>query len=840
MTKKIVFLFVLLLSFQWVAAQSISDEQVIKIVMTEKGKGRDEKTIAQKLLRQGVTPAQLRRIKAKYEQEQSGMGALDVTTINRSRNKDNVDGKNGAVKTRRGENFMLRDEKAKYNNLQKRELLQEEMGFLDIDSVVYYNNLLKDKDDVYGRNLFNNELLTFEPAFNIPTPSDYVLGAGDQVIIDIWGASQQSIDGEISPEGYVVIEEIGPLKLAGLTVAAANEYVKDALGERYNDSSITLSVGSTRSVKVEIVGDVVAPGSYTLSAFSTLFNALYTAGGINDMGTLRDIKVFRNGNQVANIDVYDYIINGNNKGNIRLMDNDLVVVGPYDAIVNITGKVKRPMKYEMKSDETLSKLLSYSGNFSGDAFTKNVRVIRKSGREYSVHTVDKDAFSTFNLVDGDSVFVDSIIPRFSNMVEVKGAVFHPGMYETGTNINTVLDLIDAADGLREDAFTTRAVMHRRKADRRLEVLSVDIDGIVNGTAPDVELRKEDVLFIPSINDMRGEETVRIHGEVNYPGIYEYAENMTIEDFVLQAGGLTSYASIIKVDVFRRIYDAKATAEQDTITDNYSFSLKDGFVIDGEPGFILQPFDEVHVRKSPVNSVTKNVTVEGAVNFAGDYAMYSRNYRLSDLVKAAGGLSESAFPEGARLYRKMTDEERSQRESVMKLSQIQLYEESMNSESEYDITLADSLMNLKLELGDVYAVAINLETAINEPGGSEDIVLRENDVLTVPQYTSTIKVSGEVRYPITLNYKKGENLSYYIKRAGGYTDRAKKSGVYAIYMNGGVSEVSKRSSGDIKPGCEIVVPSKSAVKKMSTAEIIAIGSSTASIATMIVTLVNLLK
>ena len=840
MTKKIVFLFVLLLSFQWVAAQSISDEQVIKIVMTEKGKGRDEKTIAQKLLRQGVTPAQLRRIKAKYEQEQSGMGALDVTTINRSRNKDNVDGKNGAVKTPRGENFMLRDEKAKYNNLQRRELLQEEMGFLDIDSVVYYNNLLKDKDDVYGRNLFNNELLTFEPAFNIPTPSDYVLGAGDQVIIDIWGASQQSIDGEISPEGYVVIEEVGPLKLAGLTVAAANEYVKDALGERYNDSSITLSVGSTRSVKVEIVGDVVAPGSYTLSAFSTLFNALYTAGGINDMGTLRDIKVFRNGNQVANIDVYDYIINGNNKGNIRLMDNDLVVVGPYDAIVNITGKVKRPMKYEMKSDETLSKLLSYSGNFSGDAFTKNVRVIRKSGREYSVHTVDKDAFSTFNLVDGDSVFVDSIIPRFSNMVEVKGAVFHPGMYETGTNINTVLDLIDAADGLREDAFTTRAVMHRRKADRRLEVLSVDIDGIVNGTAPDVELRKEDVLFIPSINDMRGEETVRIHGEVNYPGIYEYAENMTVEDFVLQAGGLTSYASIIKVDVFRRIYDAKATAEQDTITDNYSFSLKDGFVIDGEPGFILQPFDEVHVRKSPVNSVTKNVTVEGAVNFAGDYAMYSRNYRLSDLVKAAGGLSESAFPEGARLYRKMTDEERSQRESVMKLSQIQLYEESMNSESEYDITLADSLMNLKLELGDVYAVAINLETAINEPGGSEDIVLRENDVLTVPQYTSTIKVSGEVRYPITLNYKKGEKLSYYIKRAGGYTDRAKKSGVYAIYMNGGVSEVSKRSSGDIKPGCEIVVPSKSAVKKMSTAEIIAIGSSTASIATMIVTLVNLLK
>ena len=837
MTKKIVFLFALLLSYQWVAAQSVSDEQVIKIVMTERERGSDEKTIAQKLLRQGATPAQLRRIKAKYDQEQEGLGAVDITTIKRNRNASD---KNAAVNDRKGENFMLRDEKAKYNNLQKRELLQSEMGFLDIDSVAYYNNLMKDKETVYGRNLFNNELLTFEPAMNIPTPADYVLGAGDQVIIDIWGASQQSIDGEISPDGFVVIEGIGPIRLSGLTVAKANEYVKEMLGDDYNGSSITLSVGTVRSVKVEVVGDVVAPGSYTLSAFSTLFNALYTAGGISDMGTLRDINVFRGGKSVARIDVYDYIVNGNNSGNIRLQDNDLIVVGPYDAIVSVGGKVKRPMKYEMKENETLSKLLSFAGNFTGDAFTKNIRVIRKSGREYSVHTVEKDAFASFKLFDGDSIFVDSIVSRFSNMVEVKGAVFHPGMYETGGNINTVLDLLEAADGLREDAFTARAVMHRRKADRRLEVLAVDIEGIMDGRVPDVELRKEDVLFIPSVHDMRGEETLRINGEVNFPGVYEYAENTTIEDFVLQAGGLTNAASMVKVDVFRRIYDAKALAEQDTITQNFSFAIKDGFVVEGEPGFVLEPFDEVHVRKSPVNSVTMNVTVEGAVNFAGDYAMYSRNYRLSDLIKAAGGLSDFAYPEGARLYRKMTDEERAQRESVMKLSQIQMYEESMRSESDYDITLADSLMNLKLELGDVYAVAINLETAINNPGGVEDIVLRESDVLMVPQYTSTIKISGEVRYPITLNYKKGEKLSYYIKRAGGYSDRAKKNGVYAIYMNGGVSEISRNSSGDIKPGCEIVVPTKNASKKLSTTEIVAIGSSTASIATMIVTMVNLLK
>lgn len=827
MKKTIILFIALLLSFQWVAAQSVSDEQVIKIVMAEKEKGCDEKTIAQKLLRRGVTPAQLRRIKAKYEQEQNGVGAVDVTGVNRNRGNE-----------RQGGEFMLRDER-NLNNKQKLEMVQEGMGFLDIDSVAYYSNLLN-KDEVYGRNLFNNELLTFEPAMNIPTPVDYVLGPGDQIIIDIWGASQQNIEGVISPDGYIVVEGVGPVNFSGLTVAEAIEHARNMLGEYYSGSSITLSLGATRSVKVEIVGDVVAPGSYTLSAFSTLFNALYMAGGISDMGTLRDIKVFRNGKQVSKIDVYDYIINGNNKGNIRLQDNDLVVVGPYDAIVNIQGKVKRPMKYEMKGDETLSKLISYTGGFTGDAFTKNVRVVRKSGREYSIHTVTKDALSTFKLLDGDSVYVDSILPRFSNMVEIKGSVMHPGLYELGTEINTVYDLINAADGLLEDAFTARAVMHRRKADRRLEVLAVDIEGILDGTVPDVELRKEDILFIPSMSDMRGEKTFKILGEVRFPGKYEFAENTALEDLVLQAGGLTDAASMVKVDVYRKIYDPLAMHEQDTLTETFSFALKDGFVIDGTPGFVLAPYDEVHVRKSPVHADIKSVTIDGAVNFAGDYAMSSNNYRLSDLVNEAGGLSEVAYPQGARLYRKMTEEERANRENIMKLTQIQIYEESLRSESEYNISLADSLMNLKLELGDVYPVAISLEAALENPSGSENISLREGDHLVVPQYTSTVKISGEVRYPITINYKKGEKLSYYIKHAGGYTDRAKKGDVYAIYMNGGVSEVSKFSSKDIKPGCEIVVPTKSNTRKLSTAEILTIGTSTASIATMIVTLVNLLK
>ena len=836
MIKKIFFVVALSFSFQWVTAQTVSDEQVVKMILAEQERGADEADIARKLLQSGATPSQIRRVKEKYEQEQNGLGAVDLTGkgAKSNRMRDGKDADGNFVVSKEEKTDKKTDKKTQESEIQKG------ISFLDLDSVVYYQNLLKEKPGVFGRNLFNNELLTFEPAMNIPAPADYVLGAGDQVIIDVWGASQMTFDNLISPDGFIVIEGAGRVKLAGLTVAEADKYVNRILNEYYNGSSVSLSIGETRNVKVEIVGEVVAPGSYTLSAFSTLFNALYMAGGISDLGTLREINVYRNGKSVSKIDVYDYILNGNNTGNIRLQDNDLIVVGPYNAIVNIQGKVKRPMMYEMKKDETLSKLLSYTGGLTGDAYDKNIRVIRKNGREYSIHTIEKAAFGSFSLVDGDSIYVDSIIPRFSNMVEIKGAVFHPGMYQVDGNIRTVLDLIDVADGLCEDAFLARAVMHRRKADRRLEVLSVDIEGILNGTSPDVELRKEDVLFIPSMTEMRGQETLKISGEVNFPGVYEFAEHTTLEDFVLQAGGLTNVASTAKIDVYRRLYDPKSVVGCDTITEVFCFALKDGFVIDGTPGFELLPFDEVHVRKSPVNNPIKSVSVDGAVNFKGDYAMNSHNYRLSELVKDAGGFASAAYPQGARLYRKMSEEEKAQRENMIKQSQKQIYEDALRSDKAFDMAISDSLINLNSALGDVYLLDIDLERAISEPGSESDIVLREGDRLTVPEYTGTVKISGEVRYPITVTYKEGKKLSYYVKHAGGYADRAKKNGVYAIYMNGGVKKISKLSSKDIQPGMEIVVPAKNLRKKLSTAEIVTIGSSAVSIATMVVSIVNLLR
>lgn len=833
--------------FQFIFSQSMSDNQVVRYVMEQQEKGKDQQYIVSQLLQKGVTVDQLRRIRKKYEAEQKQPGALDLTgttqpksgtsrlRTNKEKTRDERQKQNGyMVRSRReikdGEDKTLKGQQ-----------LNEEIGFMDIDSLIYYRNYFKEDDrQVFGRNIFNNEMLTFEPSMNIPTPANYRLGAGDAVIIDVWGASQTTFEGTVSPDGTVTIEGVGPLALAGMTVKEANEYIKKQLGRFYANSNITLTVGETRSIQVQVMGEVMVPGTYTLSALSSAFNALYAAGGISEIGTLRDIKVFRQGRVVSTIDVYDYILNGNTKGDIRLADNDVIVVGPYECLVNIRGKVKRPMFYEMKENESVSRILDYAGGFAGDAYTDNVRLIRKSGREYSVYTVGEFEMNGFLLKDGDSLYVDSVIPRFSNMAEIRGAVFHPGQYQMDGSIKTVRQLIKAADGLREDAFLKRAVMHRQKEDLTMEALSVDVEGIMDGTVADIPLRKNDILFIPSSLDMKGERTLTIDGEVNFPGIYQYADNTTIEDLVLQAGGFTEAASMAKVDVFRRIKNPDAVTDDEKLSETYSFSLRDGLVMGDGQDFHLQPYDEVFVRKSPAYSEQRNVKVSGAVNFSGSYAMDNKDYRLSDLVKAAGGLSSLAYAKGARLQRLLTEEEKKQRESAMKASQIQVYEESLRSEKEFNMAQADSILNLKLDLGDTYPVAINLEKAMKNPGSLDDVRLREGDELVVPQFSNTVKISGEVMYPISINYEKGKPLSYYIKRAGGYADRAHKSRVYTIYMNGSVEQLGRRSSKSIQPGCEIVVPTKPQRNKMTPQEMMTIGTSTASIATMIATLVNILK
>ena len=710
-----------------------------------------------------------------------------------------------------------------------------------------YENLVerlkyeKSKKKIYGHDLFRNKNLTFEPNMNIATPENYRLGPGDAVYIDIYGASQKTIESTVSPDGSVVIEGFGPVYVAGMTVTQANNTIRKKLGSRYQSSDLRLTVGETRSIMVNVLGDVKLPGTYTLSAFASVFHALYMAGGVTDLGTLRNVKVYRNGQLLSVIDIYEYLLNGRMSGNVRLNDNDMVLVGTYDCLVNVTGKVKRPMYYEMKRNESLSSLLKYCGGFTGDAYTKSVRVIRKTGREWSVYNVDEFDFPSFNLYDGDSITVDSILDRYSNMAEIKGAVFRPGMYQVGDEINSVRTLIEHAEGLREEAFTAHAVMHRMRKDRSLEVIQLDIDGIMEGTKTDLELKPNDVLFIPTKQDMMQQQTLTIHGEVHYPAVYKYAANETIEDLILQAGGLTETASMVKVDVARRVNDPHALTTDSIIAETFSFAIKDGFVIDGEPGFVLMPFDEVYVRKSPGTYKQQNVNIEGEVMFAGTYTLSSKNMRLSDLVRVAGGVNDRAYVKGARLERRYTQEERLNAIEALKKAREQA---ELNLQQQIAKSGNSSLANLsqqqqlqKYEVGDTYPVGIDLEKAMMNPGGDDDIVLREGDRIVVPQYTGTVKISGEVMRPNSVVYESGKSASFYINQAGGFGPNAKKRQAYIIYMSGKVAKVSHGAKP--QPGCEIVVPSKP-ISKTSLQETLSIATSVGSFAAIIATLASILK
>lgn len=838
-------------------AQSMSDDQVMSYIAKEHTAGKDNAQIVTQLMQRGVNIQQIRRVRDKYQKQMSQNTSQSYgTPTGSSRMRTN----NGKKRTSGNESAGSNSDLSAYSNYRisndrdssdkEDEALEyrDELGKMIPDTAAivkqYYDNKKTKAHKVFGRDIFNNKELSFEPNMNIATPQNYRLGPGDAVIIDIYGASQKSEQCTVSPDGDVTIEGYGPVAVSGLTVAQANARLRSTLGSRYSSSRIKLTVGQTRTIMVNVMGEVKLPGTYTLSAFATVFHALYMAGGTNDIGTLRNIKVYRNNRLVTVVDIYDYILNGKLTGNVRLADNDVIVVGPYDCLVNISGKVKRPMFYEMKKNESVASLLKYSGSFTGDAYNKAVRVNRKTGKEYAVFNVGEFDFANFHIADGDSVMVDSIIPRYANTVEVKGAVFRPGMYNLGEQVNSVRSLIEHAEGTTEMAFTNRAVLHRMKEDRTLKVISVDLVGIMNGTTPDIPLQENDVLFVPTKTESIEQRTITIRGEVQFPGVYKYADNETIEDFVLQAGGLTDKASTVNVSVSRRVTDPKALAPDSVIAKLYTLSLKDGFVIDGEPGFTLMPFDEVYIRKSPAYMEQKNVSVEGEVMFAGTYTLSANNTRLSDLYRKSGGTNGLGYIRGARLMRRATEAEKQRMRTALQMEMeqqqkniLQLAASSNGSNLQQAAEGAKNANLSRFNVPDEYPVGIDLELAIKNPGSDADMVLREGDRLIVPQYNGTVKVNGAVMYANTVAFEKGKRASYYIDQAGGYASDAVKSRAYIIYMNGKVAKLSHGAK--VQPGCEIVIPAK-LKRKMTIAETMSLGSSLSSIAAMIATISNMTK
>ena len=820
MIKKLTLIFGLLL-FCAVSYAQMSDDQVMQFIAAETQAGTSQSQIVTKLMQRGVTVEQARRLRNQYDKQISERGlssaadgAVKMATDRMQGNSDGTTSQELTTAKRGTSGEVYANASEEIENVENDVQATQEVA------------PTTDGKKVFGRDIFSQANPNFQPNVNMAVPPTYILGPGDQLVIDIYGASQQTMINTISPEGTITVPNYGPVHLAGLSVAAAKKKLKSTVGSRYQSSNLQLSVANTRTIQVNIMGEVRVPGTYRLSAFANVFYALYRAGGTSSLGTLRNIKVYRDEDVVAVIDLYDYILNGRMTGNVNLQDNDIIQVGVYDRLVGITGSVRRPMFYEMRENETLETLIKYAGDFTGDANRKTVRLVRQSGERYQVYNIDESQFKNFRLEDGDAVTVDGMINRFENMVEIKGAVFRPGLFRLDSNLTTVRGLIEAADGLTEDAFTTRAVLHRLKEDRSLTTISLDIQGIMDGRVADVALMNEDVLFIPTETELRTERTFTITGEVMSPGTYEYSDNTSIEDLIVMAGGLTDNASMGKVDVSRRIRDPKATQKTNKIAETFTFSLKDGLVIDGEKGFVLEPYDVVHVRRSPAYVTARNITISGEVNYEGSFTLEGKDMRLSDVIAMAGGLTENAYLHGARLTRRMTDEEKVREQATIDAISDLLREH-------------DSIAWSKMDLGKSYFVGIDLEGAMKKPGSDKDILLREGDQIFIPEYNGIVKVAGNVMFPNTVFFQAGKNYKKYINMSGGYGYRPKRSKVFIVYQNGTVGLVSKGAKPE--PGCEIVVPSKK--KHEINFNLAAWATSAASLATLttaIVSMVSLLK
>jgi len=835
----------------WSQGSGMSDKEVMEYVETGMKQGKSQQQIATELARRGVTREQAERVKKLYEQSQkNGKGLTNDKGNSRTRTKNNEDLASDKEYIGSEFNFDTENQLGTSKSKVYKYITTQELDFSEKDSISFTldknGNLVSEditifkeelsEEQVFGRNIFNSNNLTFEPSNNLPTPANYRLGAGDEIIIDIWGANQVTIQETISPDGNISIDRLGLIYLSGKTVNQATSYLKKELNKIYAglddedpSSLIKVSLGNTRTIQVNVMGEVYQPGTYALSAFSTVFHALYSAGGVSDIGSLRNVQVARNGKKIAEVDVYDFIMHGKTKDDIKLQEGDVIIVPPYEALVKIEGNVKRPMKYEMKNDETVATLLKYAGNFSSDAYTRSIKIIRQNGKEYQVFTVDDIDYSVFKIKDGDILTAEAILNRFENKLEIKGAVYRPGIYQYGGSLNTVKQLIEKADGVMADAFLGRAVLQRQREDLTREIIQVDLKAILGGTKPDISLQRNDVLYIPSIHDLQDLGNIEVFGEVARPGKYIYADNMTLEDLIIQAGGLLESASTVKVDVSRRIKNNKSTESASTIGQMFSFALKDGFIIDGEAGFVLEPYDQVYVRRSPGYQEQVNVSVEGEILYEGTYALTNKSERLSDLVLKAGKVTPYAYVRGAKLMRKANEEEIERMRDVVEMMQREMGGASMDS--------------LKLEdIKTEYSVGIDLEAAINNPGGDADIVLREGDKLIIPEMVNTVKINGAVMMPNTVAYNKKMSVKDYISQAGGYANGARKTKAFIIYMNGQVAKVKNSGKSVVEPGCEIIVPIKDKTKaeKWNIQTILGIASSLGSLGLTAASVANILK
>jgi protein involved in polysaccharide export with SLBB domain len=697
---------------------------------------------------------------------------------------------------------------------------------------------------VFGSELFANSNISFEPNLRMATPRSYIIGPDDELLIDLSGDNEANYKLRVSPEGSIRLQYVGSVFVGGLSIEQATSKISSTMSRTYpalktGRTNVAVNLGNIRSIKITLLGEIVKPGTYTLSSLSTVFNALNASGGPNQNGSFRKIQVIRNNKVVSTIDIYDFLLNGIQKGNIRLQDQDVINIPVYQSRVEVSGEVKRPALFEVLSDESLTDLIRFAGGFSNQAYTAQIKVLQNTNRERKISDIPAEQFETYGPLNGDKYIVETILDRFANRVSVSGAVFRPGQYELDKGL-TLKGLINKADGLTEDAFLNRGYISRLNADNTLALVSFDVDKLLKGTQQDIPLQREDKVTISSIFDLKEEYKVSIEGEVRQPGVFDYASNMTLEDFIQMAGGFKESATPNRIEISRRVKNSDLLAKNAVTASVFTVNVNQNLQIE-DKSFVLQPFDIVSVRNSEGYQVQKIVKLEGEVLYPGIYTITNKDERISDLIKRAGGLTASAYADGASLKRvgpekvNPTDKNaiNNKEEEDIKFLNLKRVQETGAQDT------LQSEVEQKLIQSDL--VGINLVRIMDEPKSRLDLIVEDGDVIRVPKELQTVKVTGEVLNPNSIVYSRNKGFKQYVNGAGGFTDNALKDGAYIKYANGSVQSAGKflffNNFPRVKPGAEILIPKRAQRERMTAQSWIGIGTAVASMAAIVVSLLR---
>ncbi|WP_348619972.1 SLBB domain-containing protein [Pedobacter lusitanus] len=809
-----------------VKVDELTDLQVRQLMQRAESVGYNDAQLEQMAAAQGMQPGEVVKLRARVTKIRKGNGTENKVTDQMS-----------------AEDFSGRTyENADSTSNKKRN--QSENARTELKDA--FGNLIP---KIFGAELFKSNDMKFEPNMRMATPKSYIIGPDDQLLIDLNGDNEANYKLQVSPEGTIRLQYVGLVSVGGLSIDQAINKIRAAMSKTYpglktGRTTVSVNLGNIRSIKVTLLGEVVKPGSYTLSSLSTVFNALNASGGPNENGSFRKIQVIRNNKVVSTIDVYNFLLKGIQMGNIRLQDQDVINIPVYQTRVEMAGEVKRPALYEVLNNESLEDVINFAGGFSNKAYTAKIKVLQNTNKERRIIDVNADDFTRYNPLNGDKYVVETILDRYANKVEIAGAVFRPGEYELEKGL-TLKQLIQKADGIKEDAFLNRGYISRLNSDNSLALISFDLDKILKGTEQDVPLRREDKVTISSIFDLREEYKVDIKGEVRAPGVFDYAEGMTLEALIQMAGGFKEGATPSRIEIARRIKNSNVnsisakTAEILNVNVSRDLKLQD-------TTFVLQPFDIVSIRSSEGFQIQQQVRVEGEVLYPGIYTITRKDERISDVIKRAGGLTILSFAEGASLKRPGAEKA----EVVDKNGKIVSSGKNISDKQEEEMQKMANLKRLQgvgvqdtaqlireVKILGSDLVGIDLIKILKDPNSKYDLLLEDGDIIRVPKQLQTVKVTGEVLRPTNIVYSPNKSMKQYINGAGGFTYNANKKSAYIQYANGSVDAGSRflffNNYPRVKPGAEIFVPKRAPREKFGVAGIAAVSAALSGLITALV-------